>query len=360
MAAAMAAQPKELGRNQMKDAMWNHEFRTYQGKPDFLYQNMMMCRDKSWLAVSRQRLSREEQIAACLHDLQPGVWLQKESGDFSIELEDWSSHHLYEYSFVEGSFEEKLQKLHELLAEGKEAYIGTIHPLLPFSARYYPALNTAHYQQPNHIFVILGEENGRYIYFDTSSIHSAGYVPYPRNPELGWIEQSEVDAVLRQMFQLAYVEWHDENRSRLKEYGHELLAAYAAGYRQEQALKYENEEERLYRGRRAIQLLMTCLSAPELDLSAPDTEYDFIEQGDILNWKLTDLATRRKVMAEWLGEESPQLKKLMEASGVAWERLSTLVLYRRQRRKYGNDARYARLLSEIMSLEDKIYIFLTK
>lgn len=347
-----------MGTNRMKEALWKHEFRTYQGKPDFLYENMMMCRDKSWLAVSRLKLSREEQMAACLHDLLPGVLVRQQS--VQIELEDWASHGLYEYRFVQGSFEEKMQRLGSMLAAGEEAYIGTIHPLLPFSARYQPDLTIENYQQPNHIFVIVGEEEGRYVYFDTSSVKSPAYVPYPKNPELGWIEKEAIERVLRQMFQLGYVSWHEENRPKLQAYGQRLLAAYAGGYRQEDGMSYEKPGEKLYRGRRAIGILMAAFSAPELDLAAADADYDFIQQGDILNWKLTDLATRRRLMACWLEEEQPELAGLMTEAAQAWSRLSTFLLYRREKEKYGAHARYARFLSEIMGLEDKICIFLEK
>ena len=57
----------------MKREIWDHEFRLFGGRLDPLYQNMMMCRDKSWMAVSKGRLSRKELLCACLHDLLPGL-----------------------------------------------------------------------------------------------------------------------------------------------------------------------------------------------------------------------------------------------------------------------------------------------
>ena len=107
---------------------------------------------------------------------------------------------------------------------------GTIHPLLPFSARYNPQIDRASYSRPNHIFVILGEEAGRYVYFDTSSYKSKAFEAYPNNPELGWISKQTVDPVLQAMFELGYTEWHEEKRSTLNAYADRLLASYRTTY----------------------------------------------------------------------------------------------------------------------------------
>ena len=155
----------------MKREIWDHEFRLYQGRPDPIYQNMMMCRDKSWMAVCKGRLSRKELLCASLHDLLPGLVEDPQGRYLSMELSDWADHGLCEYRFFEGSFEEKMTFMAQLLERGEPVFVGTMHPLLPFSARYNPKIDRTNYTQPNHIFVILGEEEGRYVYFDTSSIY---------------------------------------------------------------------------------------------------------------------------------------------------------------------------------------------
>lgn len=340
---------------------WEHEFRTDQGKPDFLYQNMMMCRDKSWLAVSRDQLTREELLYACLHDLLPGIIADEKGNYLTIELKDWASHGLYEHRFFEGTTSEKMEKMRSMLAKGQEVYVGTIHPLLPFSARYNPKINRESYRQPNHVFVILAEEAGRYVYFDTSSYKSPGFEPYPRNSELGWIEKKTVDAVLEQMFELAYIEWHRERRNQLKDYGRELLAAYAAEYDKDAGQALDQPRGTWYRGRRALEILRRHLTEESLNLAAASWEYDFVDQGDILNWKVTDLATRRRLMAQYGRQiDEEELAGLMEKSAVLYSRLSTFLLYRREKKAYGWHPRYGELLEQIMETEDKIYVFLQK
>lgn len=337
----------------MKREIWDHEFRTWQGREDALYSHMMMCRDKSWLAVSRPRLSREEQYAACLHDLTPGVLVDGAGRLLSIELQDWAQHGLYAYRFFEGTFSEKMAFMRSLLEAGREVYVGTIHPLLPFSARYNPQIDRASYSRPNHIFVILGEEAGRYVYFDTSSYKSEAFEAYPNNPELGWISKQTVDPVLQAMFELGYTEWHEEKRSTLNAYADRLLASYRTAYPQAEA------QDGLYRGRGAIERLQAYLQSQELDLAAPNWEHPFIEQGDMLNWKITDLATRRLVMAHYLQTQGQSRQaELWQEAGLLWQRLSTRMLYQREKRKYGRCAAYAAILSEILKAEDKICIFL--
>lgn len=346
----------------------DREFRLYQGKPDVLYQNMMMCRDKSWLAVYKNRLSRKEMLCACLHDLLPGLLEDAQGRYLSMELSDWASHDLYEYRFFEGSFEEKMAFMQRLLAEGEPVFVGTVHPLLPFSARYNPNLDQEAYQKPNHIFVILGEEAGRYVYFDTSSYKSAAFEPYPGNPELGWIQKETVDAVLQKLFQLGYVVWHEENRAHLETYAQRLLADFVQAYEQKSPEKsylvsegdgQPGMEGFWFRGRKAIADLQRHLMREDLDLSAASWEFDFIDQGDLLNWKVTDLATRRKLMAMWLAEanRTEEAQLWTEAAGL-WNRLSTFLLYRREKGKYGSHPRYGRILEEILAQEDKIYAFL--
>ena len=363
---------KARGGGRVKRESWDHEFRFYEGRPDPLYQNMMMCRDKSWMAVSKGRLTREELLCACLHDLLPGLVEDPQGRYLSVELCDWAEHGLYEYHFYEGTFEEKMTFMKQLLEAGEPVFVGTMHPLLPFSARYNPNLDPDSYTQPNHIFVILGEEAGKYVYFDTSSIKSEAFVPYPNNSELGWIEKETVEAVLEKLFQLAYVKWKPENRRSLKEYGRKILQDYGNGYEKATSMPWQSEggpEGKWYWGRRAIEGLQRHLTAEDLDLSLPSWEFDFIDQGDLLNWKLTDLATRRTLMAWWLadceakekqeeertGAEWSALVELWQEAAQAWNRLSTFVLYRRQRKKYGTHPRYGELFEEILRIEDKIY-----
>ena len=348
----------------MKREIWDHEFRLFNGRPDPLYQNMMMCRDKSWMAVSKGRLSRKELLCACLHDLLPGLVEDPQGRYLSMELSDWAEHGLYEYRFFEGSFEEKMAFMAQLLEQREPVFVGTVHPLLPFSARFDPTIDRAAYTQPNHIFVILGEEEGRYVYFDTSSIKSEAFVPYPNNSELGWIEKEVVDEVLSQLFQLAYVEWHPEKRAQLPEYGWKILQEYGKLYAKEEGMPWQGNTAGLtgswYWGRRAIKGLQRHLTAEDLDLSQPSWEFEFIDQGDLLNWKLTDLATRRTLMARWLEEQADGgaatgLRELWQESALAWNRLSTFVLYRRERRRYGAHPRYGEILEQILQIEDKIY-----
>ncbi len=343
----------------LKREIWDHEFRLYQGRPDPLYQNMMMCRDKSWMAVSKGRLSREELLCACLHDLLPGLVEDPEGRYLSMEMSDWAGHGLYEYRFFEGTFEEKMAFMAQLLECGEPVFVGTMHPLLPFSARYNPNIDRASYTQPNHIFVILGEEEGRYVYFDTSSIKSEAFVPYPNNPELGWIEKETVDSVLAQLFQLAYVEWNEKAKEDLSQYGWQILKEYTAAYGNREGQAWQGSDivsGAWYWGRRAIEGLKRHLEQTDLDLSLPSWEFDFIDQGDLLNWKLTDLATRRSMMALWLNQEGwGERAELWKEAAELWNRLSTFLLYRRQRQKYGTHPRFGEILSRILAVEDKIY-----
>lgn len=359
----------------MKQEIWDHEFRLHEGRPDPLYQNMMMCRDKSWMAVSKGRLSRKELLCACLHDLLPGIVEDMQGRYLSMELSDWAEHGLYEYRFFEGSFEEKMAFMSRLLEQGEPVFVGTMHPLLPFSARFDPAIDRSSYTQPNHIFVILGEEDGRYVYFDTSSIKSEAFVAYPNNSELGWIEKDVVDEVLSQLFQLGYLDWHLEQKKHLPEYGWKILEDYGKFYGKKEGMPWKSEEVsegkkgvegNWFWGRRAIEGLKRHLTSEELNLSLPSWEFDFIDQGDLLNWKLTDLATRRVVMAKWLEEqngcegcmkllEPRKLAALWQESAKAWNRLSTFVLYRRQRHQYGIHPRFGEILDQILEIEDKIY-----
>lgn len=343
----------------MRREIWDHEFRLYEGRPDPIYQNMMMCRDKSWMAVSRGRLSRKELLCACLHDLLPGLMEDSQGRYLSMELSDWAAHGLYEYRFFDGTLEEKMAFMAQLLEQGEPVFVGTIHPLLPFSARYNLYINRESYTQPNHIFVILGEEEGRYVYFDTSSIKSEAFVPYPNNPELGWIETETVDAVLAQLFQLAYLEWHEEARMQLPEYGWQVLKEYTAAYAKAEGSPWQAKDAISgfwYCGRRAMEGLRRHLERPDLDLSLPSWEFEFIDQGDLLNWKLTDLSTRRRLMALWLAENGCEAEvKLWQESAELWNRLSTFLLYRREKGKYGTHPRFGEILGRILVLEDKIY-----
>ena len=362
----------------MKREIWDHEFRLWEGRPDPLYQNMMMCRDKSWMAVSKGRLSRKELLCACLHDLLPGLVEDPQGRYLSMELSDWAEHGLYEYCFFEGSFEEKMQFMQKLLEQGEPVFVGTMHPLLPFSARYNPEIDRSTYTQPNHIFVILGEEAGKYVYFDTSSIKSEAFVPYPNNSELGWIEKETVDAVLTQLFQLGYIKWNEKARKELSEYGWQILKDYTRLYGCAEGKPWQGPGEisgSWYWGRRAIEGLKQHLLREDLDISLPSWEFDFIDQGDLMNWKLTDLATRRRMMAMWLRggstqmscfgeqegqkaerwEQEMQLAEFWEQAAQLWERLSLFLLYRRQRGKYGTHPRFGAILDQILEVEDKIY-----
>lgn len=343
----------------MKREIWDHEFRLYQGRPDPIYQNMMMCRDKSWMAVCKGRLSRKELLCASLHDLLPGLVEDPQGRYLSMELSDWADHGLCEYRFFEGSFEEKMTFMAQLLERGEPVFVGTMHPLLPFSARYNPKIDRTNYTQPNHIFVILGEEEGRYVYFDTSSIKSEAFVPYPNNSELGWIEKETVDEVLKQLFQLAYVVWNEGAKESLMQYGRQILKEYAASYGSTAGQPWQGNElvtGTWYWGRRAIEGLKRHLERTDLDLSLPSCEFEFIDQGDLLNWKLTDLATRRNMMAMWLEQEGcSEQAELWKEAAELWNRLSTFLLYRRERRKYGTHPRFGEILSRILEIEDKIY-----
>ena len=356
----------------MKREIWDHEFRLFQGRPDPLYQNMMMCRDKSWMAVSKDRLSREQLLCACLHDLLPGLVEDPQGRYLSMELSDWAEHGLYEYCFFEGSFEKKMDFMQQLLRQGEPVFVGTIHPLLPFSARFDPNIDCERYTQPNHIFVILGEEEGRYVYFDTSAIKSAAFVPYPNNSELGWIEKKTVDEVLAQLFQLGYVKWNEEARSKLTEYGWQILTEYVQRYGESEGKPWQGSEKICgfwFWGRRAIEGLKCHLERAELNLSRPSWEFEFIDQGDLMNWKITDLATRRHLMTLWLKEQEDgcgpctrrqreMLADMWQESAQLWDRLSTYLLYRRQRGKFGTHPRFGEILDKILEVEDKIYSLL--
>ena len=338
-----------------------HEFRLWQGKIDPIYQNMMMCRDKTMLAVSRNQLSRREQLLTALHDLTPGLLTDNEGNFMSMELIDRASHGLFEYCVCRGTFSDKMQQLEVLLAEGIPAFIGTIHPLLPFSARYNPRLSRKDYHVPNHIFAILGKEHGHYIYFDTSSIQSPRFEAYPANSELGLIKTKIVDDLLRDMFELSYAIWHEEKRSDLETYGQQLLTAYGSAYEHAEAEIWDDPSGLYYRGEKAWGLLNEALLSPQLNLAQPCWEHNFIEQGDMLNWKLTDLAKRRMLMSLWLREEKRIEEALLwEEAGKQLERLSTFLLYRREKGKYGQDPYYGVILDEIMALEKKNCNFLQK
>lgn len=337
------------------------EFRLWQGKTDPIYQNMMMCRDKSLFAVSRGKLNRHQQLLSALHDLTPGLLTDPEGRFMSMELIDRAAHGLVEYRRCEGDFSEKMGKLEMLLSEGEPAFVGTIHPLLPFSARYNPALPREDYDAPNHIFVILGKEKGRYIYFDTSSIQSPHFEAYPANPELGWIETDTLDALLKDMFELSYAVWHEECLDALENYGWQLLRAYSSEYDNQEYEVWDDPPGKYYRGEKALSLLKATLLSPELNLASPSWEHGFIEQGDMLNWKLTDLAKRRALCALWLeGEKRQEEAAIWREAGRLFEKLSTFMLYQREKGKYGNHPYYGALLDEIMAFEKKNCIFLLK
>ena len=109
----------------MKREIWDHEFRTWQGREGrAVFSHDDVAGTSPGWRLSRPRLSREEQYAACLHDLTPGVLVDGAGRLLSIELQDWAQHGLYAYRFFEGTFSEKMAFMRSLLEVGREVYVG--------------------------------------------------------------------------------------------------------------------------------------------------------------------------------------------------------------------------------------------
>ena len=329
-----------------------HEFRTYDSRTDEIYDHMMMCRDKTILAVNRYRLTREAQWVMSLHDPTFRFIEDESTGKGQIQMNDWSSHGIYQNVLIEGSFDEKMEHMHKSLNEGQEVYIGTIHPHLPFSARYNPALSEENYDYPNHIFAILAETEAEYVYFDTSSIKSTRFIPYSKNPELGVIRKEIVDRELKKLFQLAVLEWHDDMAIRLKSYPLMLLQRFA---RENKETQKEQENQKVYTGIEGIERFREWILSKE-KLKEPDLFYHFLDIAEILNWKLKDVWTRRFLFGRW--EEQKQRNAVIAdaffASQHAWERLAMALLYMEGRRLPIEHKKIDYLLQEVMQEEDNL------
>ena len=327
----------------------SREFRTISGRADEIYDHMMMCRDKTILAVNRSMLTREAQWVMSLHDPTFRFIEDESTGKGQIQLSDWASHGIYRNVLIDGSFEEKMEKMHKTLKEGREVYVGTIHPHLPFSARYNPSLSEESYDYPNHIFAILAETENEYIYFDTSSIKSERFIPYSKNPELGIIRKEVVDRELKKLFQLAVLEWQDDIAIRLKTYPLLLLQRFAHDSRGPQK---EKDSRKVYTGIEGIQRFREWILSKE-DLQEPDLFYPFLDTADILNWKLKDVWTRRYLFGKWF-QQNDKHSMLAEAFFEAqrmWEQLTMTILYSQSRKERTSLRKIDTLLELIIDVE---------
>ena len=309
----------------------SREFRTFSGRADEIYDHMMMCRDKTILAVNRSRLTREAQWVMSLHDPTFRFIEDENTGKGQIQLSDWASHGIYQNVFIDGSFDEKMEHMHKALKEGQEVYVGTIHPHLPFSVRYNPSLSEENYDYPNHIFAILAETEDEYIYFDTSSIKSERFIPYSKNPELGIIRKEVVDREQEKLFQLAVLEWQDDIAIRLKTYPLMLLQRFVHDNKGPQQ---EKDGQKVYKGVEGIRRFREWILSKE-DLQEPDLFYPFLDTAEILNWKLKDVWTRRYLFGKWLQQNEKQslLAEAVFESQRMWERLTMTILYSQARKE---------------------------
>ena len=329
-----------------------HEYRTFHNEKDDIYDHMMMCRDKTIMAVNRSRLTREAQWVMSLHDPTFRFIEDENTGKGQIQLNDWASHGIYRNVFINGSFEEKMEHMHKTLKEGQEVYIGTIHPHLPFSARYNPSLSEENYDYPNHIFAILAETEEEYIYFDTSSIKSKRFIPYSKNPELGIIRKEVVDRELKKLFQLSVLEWQADITMRLKIYPFILLHLFVSDNKE---IQQKRDKQKVFTGIEGIQRFREWILIKE-DLQESDLFYPFLDTAEILNWKLKDIWTRRYLFGKWL-EQNEKLSILAKAffeSQQIWERLAMILLYNRAREEKLNQGQIDALLTYLIKEESKL------
>lgn len=329
-----------------------HEYRTFHDEKDDIYDHMMMCRDKTIMAVNRSRLTREAQWVMSLHDPTFRFIEDENTGKGQIQLNDWASHGIYRNVFINGSFEEKMEHMHKTLKEGQEVYIGTIHPHLPFSARYNPSLSEENYDYPNHIFTILAETEEEYIYFDTSSIKSKRFIPYSKNPELGIIRKEVVDRELKKLFQLAVLEWQADITMRLKLYPFILLHLFVSDNKE---IQQKRDKQKVFTGIEGIQRFREWILTKE-DLQESDLFYPFLDTAEILNWKLKDIWTRRYLFGKWL-EQNEKLSILAKAffeSQRMWEILAMVLLYNQARGEKLNHGKIDALLKSLIKEESKL------
>ena len=329
-----------------------HEYRTFHNEKDDIYDHMMMCRDKTIMAVNRSRLTREAQWVMSLHDPTFRFIEDENTGKGQIQLNDWASHGIYRNVFINGSFEEKMEHMHKTLKEGQEVYIGTIHPHLPFSARYNPSLSEENYDYPNHIFAILAETEEEYIYFDTSSIKSKRFIPYSKNPELGIIRKEVVDRELKKLFQLAVLEWREDMDMRLKFYPLMLLQRFARNNKKTQK---EQEKQKVYTGIEGIQRFRGWILSKE-SFQESDLFYPFLDMAEILNWKLKDIWTRRYLFGKWLKQNKKQsmLADAFFESQRMWEKFAMILLYNQARGEKLNHGKIDSLLESVIKEETKL------
>ncbi len=330
----------------------SREFRTFSGRADEIYDHMMMCRDKTILAVNRSRLTREGQWVMSLHDPTFRFIEDENTGEGQIQLSDWASHGIYQNVFIDGSFDEKMEHMHKALKEGQEVYVGTIHPHLPFSARYNPTLSEENYDYPNHIFAILAETEDEYIYFDTSSIKSKRFIPYSKNPELGIIRKEVVDRELKKLFQLTVLEWQADITMRLKIYPFILLHLFVSDNKE---IQQKRDKQKVFTGIEGIQRFREWILTKE-DLQESDLFYPFLDTAEILNWKLKDVWTRRYLFGRWLeqNEKLSILAKTFFESQRMWERLAMVLLYNQARGEKLNHGKIDALLKSLIKEESKL------
>ena len=287
-----------------------------------------------------------------LHDPTFRLIEDENTGKGQIQLNDWASHGIYRNVFINGSFEEKMEHMHKTLKEGQEVYIGTIHPHLPFSARYNPSLSEENYDYPNHIFAILAETEEEYIYFDTSSIKSKRFIPYSKNPELGIIHKEVVDRELKKLFQLAVLEWQADITMRLKIYPFILLHLFVSDNKE---IQQKRDKQKVFTGIEGIQRFREWILTKE-DLQESDLFYPFLDTAEILNWKLKDVWTRRYLFGRWLeqNEKLSFLAKTFFESQRMWERLAMVLLYNQARGEKLNHGKIDALLRSLIKEESKL------
>lgn len=330
------------------------QYRTYMGDQDEVYMNMATCRDKTVLAVNKWRLTREEQLLAALHDID--VRVLEAEGVFDVMAPiDLASHELYEFRKFQGSFDAKYRMMHIYLDNRMEVYVQTIHPRLSFAAYYYPELKISDYPRYNHIFSILGKDNGRYVYLDNGALQSRWFVPYEKNKELGVCGMDEIDQCLREKFDLSVVIWNEKKKAQLSEYPFKILQDYCRN--RGNGMVDIATGRKLLTGLDAIQCMHNFFAHLEIKNLNTKSQFGFLSRNEILCWRIDDLAKRRNLLSMCVkkgmldvGRENNTLVDQLDNSWRLWDKLKIdLMYYMKSRGKASLD--FSRNFEEIIVSE---------
>ncbi len=346
----------------MNQKMLLQEYRTYNGKPDYIYENMLMCKDKTWLAVEGRVLQYDQQLCNSLHDITLFAIVAKNAKLKKITLNSSAKWINRRYCFVEGNYNQKLATLNYLLNNSKPVYIGTIHPLLPFSQRYNPNIDITNYKGANHIFSLLGKERDEYIYFDTSSFKSDNFKPHPKNKELGLINIQILDHVLRRLFQLSYTIEDKVIENNDWTIGNQIINYFYRSYKCNNPVDKVFNGDSIYCGRIAWLILEKNLNNNSFNTLSQDSEFDFITKLDILCWKLKDLYTRCFLLAVWC-EKYGDLR-ISERLVTLSDLIKRLFIYflnsESSRLKNDVNNQHSVIIKRIIDAEDDLYDLILK